>query len=185
MRGFRISSRYAKSLLNLCIELKEADRVFEDMKLIQRAVIGSRELKVFLQSPVIKADKKNAVLEKLFGTSISRTSLSFISLLTKKGREGMLPEIASSFIDQVKAVKNITPAKVTSAAAIDEQTRKALTAKASTLAPGYIELEEVINPELVGGFVLQVGDQQIDTSVLTNLRNLRRDFSENPYIPEL
>jgi len=185
MRGIRIATRYARSLLILCVERNEADRVFEDMKLLHESMAASRDLRVFLLSPVIKADKKNAVLDKLFGASISKTTLAFISLLTKKGREGMLPEIAASFIDQVKEHKHITTARVSSAIALDDTTRQAIRTKAATLASGTIDLEEVVDPELIGGFILQVGDQQIDTSVLTNLRNLRRDFSENPYIPAI
>jgi F-type H+-transporting ATPase subunit delta len=185
MRGIRISSRYAKSLLNLCIERGETDQVYEDMKLVYRAVTGTRDLRVFLESPVIKSDKKNAALEKVFGGSVSRTTMGFMSLLTHKGRESMLQEIAESFIAQVKTHKNITSAKVVSAVSLDEKSRAAITGKVQELAPGTIELEEKVDPELIGGFVLQVGDFQIDTSILTNFRNLRRDFSENPYIPEL
>jgi F-type H+-transporting ATPase subunit delta len=185
MRGIRISSRYAKSLLLLSVERNEADRVYEDMKVVHRAVSGNRDLKVFLKSPVIKADKKNAALEKVFGASLSATTMAFITLLANKGRESMLPEVAESFIAQMKVHKHITPAVVTSAAPLDGSVRDTIIRKVAALAPGTIELEEKINADLIGGFVLKVGDHQIDTSVLTKLRNLRRDFSENPYIPEI
>jgi len=185
MKGIRISSRYAKSLLNLCVERNEADRVYEDMKLVHQTVRSSRDLRIFLESPVIKSDKKNAALSKLFGALVNPTTMAFMVLLTNKGRESMLPEIAESFIAQMKQYKHITPASVISAAPLDEQSRAAIIAKVSSLAPGTIELEEKVDPGIIGGFVLKVGDHQIDTSVLTNLRNLRRDFSENPYIPEL
>jgi len=185
MRGIRISSRYAKSLLYLCIELNEADRVFEDMKLVNRAVTGTRDLRIFLESPVIKSDKKIAALTSIFGGSISKTTLGFITLLTNKGRESMLLEITESFIEQVKSYKNISSAKVTSASPLDAESRIAMIQQASRLSLGTVELEEKVDPELIGGFILQVGDHQIDTSILTNIRNLRRDFSENPFIPEI
>lgn len=185
MKGIRISSRYARSLLLLSIERNEVDQVYADMKRVHQAISGSRDLRVFLSSPVVKADTKESVLKSVFGGELSVPSMAFISLLTRKGREGMLGEVASSFIDQVMAHKNITAARVTSASPLQPAVREAVIREAGRLAGGSVELTEEVDPELIGGFVLQVGDHQLDTSVQHNLRNLKRSFSENPFIPGL
>lgn len=185
MRGIRISSRYARSLLNLSKELNEMDVVFSDMKKVHEATSSCRDLRVFLESPVIKSDKKEAVLRQIFGPVISKTTLSFLSLLTHKGRESMLAEIAESFISQVQDHNHITTARVTSATAMDSSIRSEILDLARKMAGGSVELSEKVDADLIGGFVLQVGDQQIDTSLLSNIKNLRRGFSENPFIPAI
>jgi F-type H+-transporting ATPase subunit delta len=185
MRGIRISSRYAKSLLSLCVEKGQVDIVFTDMKMIHQTIVDSRDLELMLLSPIIKPDTKTRILDKVFGASISPITKTFLTLLTNKGRENMVMEIASSFVEQVQRHQDITSVDVVSATALDEATRAKVLALASQLAHGKVQLTERINPELIGGFVLRVGDQQVDTSIFNSIRNLKREFAENPYVAEL
>lgn len=185
MSGIRISSRYAKSLLALAIERGELDRVFADMQRVYAVVSGNRDLSILLKSPVVKTDKKIKIIGDIFGGDLGAMSLGFINLLTAKGRESLLAEVAQSFISQYKIYKKITVVELTSAVALDADTRSKIIAAAGNLASGNIELVEKIDPEMIGGFVLKVDDNQIDTSVAGKLRNLKREFSNNPYIPEL
>jgi F-type H+-transporting ATPase subunit delta len=106
-------------------------------------------------------------------------------LLTKKGRESYLPEIADSFLLQLQTQRGISSAEVTSAVKLDQATREKVLAAAKKLAGGEIHLVEKVNSELIGGFILKVGDTQLDSSVSNKIKTLRREFSENPYIPEI
>lgn len=184
MRGIKISTRYAKSLLDLCIELKQVDSVFGDMKLVQATVRQNREFSVLLSSPVVKADVKQKILDKVFGGKVSAPAQKFMNLLAAKGREGLLGEVADSFISQVMAHKKIVSAEVTTAAAMDDETRAKILALARKLAGDEIELKEKVSTSLIGGFLLRVGDHMIDTSVSGKIRRLKREFDENPYVPE-
>jgi len=185
MKGIRISSRYAKSLLNLCIEKEAVDIVFADMKMIHTAIANSRDLELMLLSPVIKPDTKNTVLKKVFGAHISPITATFLELLTNKGRENMVMEIAGSFVAQVKRHQNITTVDLVSAAPLDEETRSKIETLASQMAHGNVELTERIDPSLIGGFILRVGDNQVDTSIYNSIINLKRGFAENPYVAEI
>jgi F-type H+-transporting ATPase subunit delta len=109
----------------------------------------------------------------------------FVTLLANKGREMLLEEVAGSFVDQVKKHKNITTAEVVSAVALDESTRSRVEALAVKMAGGVIDLKEKVDADLIGGFVLRVGDQQVDASVSSEIRDLRRSFEKNPYVAEL
>lgn len=185
MRGIRISSRYAKSLLDLCIGQGGLDETYADMKLVRDTIRGSRDLSVFLNSPVIKSDKKEDVLKKVFSGHIGKITDGFMALLARKGREMLLEEIAESFVAQVMIHKQIISAEIATASNLDKETLEKLRALAVRLAHGTVELKEKVNPDLIGGFVLRVGDNMIDTSVSGNIRKLQREFDENPYVPEM
>ncbi|MEZ4798487.1 MAG: ATP synthase F1 subunit delta [Flavobacteriales bacterium] len=185
MKGPRIASRYAKSLLILCQEKNAVDAVLADMEMVGNTITGSRDLELLLLSPVIKTDTKVKVLDKVFGNHVGEITKAFMTLLTNKGRESMLSEIATSFVAQVKEFKNIVTAKVISAAPFDAETQNVVKALAEKLAAGKsIELEQKIDADLIGGFVLTVGDHQVDASVSGEIKNLRREFEKNPYVPE-
>lgn len=185
MSGIRISSRYAKSLLDLAIEKGELERVFADMQSVNQAFRGSRELELLLQSPVVKTDKKVKIIGEIFAGKLSNISASFINLLIHKGRESLLGEVSQSFISQYKIFKKITVVELTSAVAVDSGTRSKIMTAAGLISEGTIELIEKVDPEMIGGFILKVNDRQVDTSISSKLRNLKREFSNNPYIPEL
>lgn len=185
MKGIKISSRYARSLVELCKEKGQLDGVLVDMELVRDTIKSSRELSILLNSPVVKADTKVAVLNKIFGGNIGQITHGFMKLLTEKGREGYLEEVAESFVEQVRFYKDIVTAKVTTAVPLDETTRQDILAVARKISKGDIDLVETVDDSVLGGFVLRVGDQMIDTSVATSLKNMKRNFDDNPYIPEL
>lgn len=185
MSGIRIASRYAKSLLDLCIERGQVDAVQADMKVLDAAMDGSRDLRVMLTSPVVNSDKKVDILNRLFKGNVSDLTLAFIVLLTNKGREGLLPEIVNSFIDQLRRHQGISKAHVVSAVALDASSRAKVHEAAVKLAGGKVDLEESIDASLIGGFILKVGDKQIDTAISSRIKALKREFEDNPYIPEL
>ncbi len=185
MSEIRIASRYAKALLDLSIEKGQLDAVKADMDMLARTFGGSRDLQLMLSSPVVKAHKKAAVLTILFEKEISKLTMEFISLLTKKGREDVLFEIVQSFIDQLRAHLGITSASVVSAIALDESSRKKIVALAVKMAGGPVEMTEKVDADLIGGFKLKVGDQQVDSAISSQITGLKREFSFNPYIQEI
>jgi len=185
MSGIRIASRYAKSLLDLCIEQGQLDAAKTDMVMLKGIMDESRDLRMMLSSPVVKADKKVDILHKLFDGKLSAITMGFITLLTRKGREGYLPEIVTSFLNQLRKHQGITVAEVTSAVALDAGTRTKMLEAATKLAGGQVELVEKVDASLIGGFVLKVGDKQIDSAIANRIKALKREFAENPYIAEM
>jgi F-type H+-transporting ATPase subunit delta len=145
----------------------------------------SRDFRVMLSSPVIKADKKIDILQKLFDGKVSAITMGFMALLTRKGREGNLPEIVSSFLNQLRKHQGVTVAEVTSAVALDAGSRAKMLESAAKLAGGQVELVEKVDASLIGGFVLKVGDKQIDSAIANRIKALKREFAENPYIAEI
>lgn len=181
MKQPRVASRYAKSLLSLSQEKNSLEAVLADMKAIVSLCDKNRDLELLLQSPVVKADKKQSILNAVFAGQLGEISNSFIQLMTAKRREHLLVETAESFIAQYRTLKNIVSAEVRSAVKLDENIRKQIIEKLTKDAAS-VELVEVIDPELIGGFVVRVGDMQIDASVASDIRDLKQTFKSNSYI---
>lgn len=184
MKSTRASARYAKSLADLAAEQGVLDKVYADMILIDKTCKASRELSAFLKSPIIKTDKKQRILKEIFGRRIFKLTEMFINLLAAKRREPLLESIAESFVSQYKERKKILTAVITTADGLDEDLKKKVLQLVSSSAYSEVELIEKTNPELIGGFTLQVGDKRIDASIRKQIRKLAMSFSENPYIKE-
>jgi F-type H+-transporting ATPase subunit delta len=185
MSGIRIASRYAKSLLDLSIEKGQLDTVQADMRLLDAAMDSNRDLRVMLSSPVVKADKKVDILQRIFKGNVSEMTMAFVTLLTNKGREGLLHEIVVSFLNQMRNYQGVSTATVISAVALDATSKAHVLEAAVKLAGGKVELEEKIDASLIGGFILKVGDRMIDSAISSRIKALKREFDDNPYIPEL
>jgi F-type H+-transporting ATPase subunit delta len=181
----RIATRYAKSLIELAVEQGKLEQVNADMHRLATAM-KNRELYLFLKSPIIHPDKKNAVLEAITKGTVDKLSLAFVKLLIKKNREVYVPEITAEFIEQYKRLKKITSVTVTTAAPMSDKVLAEL--KKQLLASGIttenLDIETKIDPELIGGFVLEFDNKRYDASVAHKLEELKTSFSKNLYIRE-
>lgn len=174
-----VASRYAKSLLDLAIEKGQLEAVYGDMQQIKAVSDGNREFVLFLNSPVVKTDKKIATLNVLFKGKLSDLSMSFLTLMANKHRESYLPQIAEAFIAQYKEHKKILTAVVVSATGLDATAKAKALELVKAQAKGEVELVEKIDPSVIGGFLLRIGDKQVDRTVSRQLANLKKSFSEN------
>ncbi|MES2629250.1 MAG: ATP synthase F1 subunit delta [Bacteroidota bacterium] len=181
MRETKVAIRYAKSLIDLAVEKGKLEETNNDMALIAQVCRENRDLMTMLDSPVISSDKKMAVLKAIFGANISELSLSFMLLMTTKKREYLLDDIAAQFIVQYRNLSGIITAEVTSAVALDENIRSQIRAKIG--GDKKIEFVEKIDPSLIGGFIVRVGDKQFDGSIARSIADLKKTFSKNDYIP--
>lgn len=172
-----VASRYAKSLLDLAVEKGQLDAVYADMLQVREVTGGSREFITFLNSPVIKTDKKIAILKSIFEGKLNALTLGFLTIVATKRRESVIPEMAASFIDQYKTHKNILTAVVTSAQGLDAATRQKALDLVKTQLNGEIELVEKTDSNLIGGFILKIGDKQVDRSVSRQLSNLKKELT--------
>jgi F-type H+-transporting ATPase subunit delta len=184
MAETKVARRYAKSLLDLGKEQNITEQLYQDMLLVANTIRDNRQLSVLFKSPIVNTDKKDAILKELFGSKINTVSLEFMRIITRKKREYYLEDIAKSFIDLYKVFKHIQPAYVISAAPLDESLRNQMLAIVKESTGSSIELKEIVDPNIIGGFILRWGDRQIDASVTRRLQALRQDFSKNLYVKD-
>ena len=185
MSELRVASRYAKSLIELAAEKVVLEQVHEDMKLFTSVVSQNRDFRLLLHNPIVKSDKKLAVINTVFKGKVNEMTLSFFNIVARKSREAILEFVATEFETQYNIKKGIQRASVTSAAPLSPAFRQQLGEKLANETGKTIQLEEMIDPSLIGGFVLKVGDKQIDSSVKYSLRKLRNNFKDNSYINKL
>jgi F-type H+-transporting ATPase subunit delta len=179
----RLAGRYAKALLDLSIEKDQVAAVYKDMMFLQAACKSSRELVSLLKSPVVNADKKDKILEAITAGKIGALTATFNKLMIRKGREGYLPEIIDAFIGQYKDLNGIHTVKLTTAMPVGEELKKAILDKIrSATDMQKLELDTKVDEALIGGFVLEVGDQLVDTSVAFDLNNIKKQFRNNDFI---
>ena len=186
MSSSPVIRRYARALIELAQEKGTLEEVRRDMALVHQTIKHERELQLLLKSPLVKPDRKARILDKVFASSITEITGRFIAIMVRKGREVLLPQVAENFLAQYQVIKNIHPFSVTSAVKLSDAARTEVLAIAATLSPGkLIELSETVDPSIIGGIVLRLGDEQYDASVSRRLHDQRKRFSENPYVPQL
>ena len=154
MHNPRLAGRYAKSLVDLATEKGQLEVVYKDVQYLRAVCKASQEFVSLLRSPIIKADKKLAIINAVVVPHVSELTAAFIKLLTSKGRERELPEVAQAFIEQYDALKQIHPVKLTTAIPVSNELKNAVAAKIKADAGlPNIELETAVNEDLIGGFV--------------------------------
>ena len=183
MSAFSLATRYAKSLLQLAQEKGKLDEVFNDMKAVNHILQSSYDLKLMLKSPIITTDKKLNVIKQLFEGKIDTILYSFMVLVIKKGREAYLNQVTEAFIEQYNVVRNITPVTITSAVKLDAGLVQSMIASLKTKEKlGEIQLHEIIDPTVIGGFILQYGDKMIDSSISRSLGALKGIIEDETYV---
>ena len=186
MRDIKVASRYAKSLLKIAIDENSLEDIHNDMVLVNNVCVKNKELTLLLQSPIIKTDKKTIIMNEIFDGKISTIASSFIAIIISKKREGILADIASAFIDTYKIHKNIKTAQVTSAIPLSaDQKDKVIALLKASKNTVAVDLTEIVDPSIIGGMIIKVGDKQVDESIKRKLTNLEMEFDDNLYIPEL
>lgn len=185
MAGFRAARRYAKGLMLFASEANQTEKVYAEMNEVVKSIKNTPELKVFLNSPIIDAKKKEAVLELIYD-KLSKTSKTFISLVVRQGRENILDKIAEQFVAIYDYKNAIVTAEITSAVTLDQETIDKIISQTKQSLPENSQIKVVskIDPSLIGGFVLKIGNHQIDSSIKTKITSLKKDFSKNEYIPK-
>lgn len=183
MQNPRLASRYAKSILDLAVEKNSLDAVLSDMRTLHQVCAISPEFRQMLESPVVKGDKKLSILFAVLKShSLNEMTNGFITLLVNKGREQNLPEVASAFIDQYNILKRIKTVKLTTAAPVNDEVKNNIVAKVAAHMPNdTMNLETAIDADLIGGFVLEIGDKLFDASVKKKLSDVRSRIIDHTY----
>jgi len=175
MKATKSAGRYAKALLELALDQNKIEVIESDMQQVLTVAHEAHDFQVFLNSPLIKVDKKIEVIKSLF-SSFDALSISFMELVANNGREALITEIAQAFLNQLKEHRGIVPVTIISAQKLDAATKEQITSKISAAIKGTLEITEDVDPSLIGGFIVRMGDHQIDASVSNQLNRLKQEL---------
>jgi F-type H+-transporting ATPase subunit delta len=176
MIGNRAAIRYAKAILDVAISKNASVQVNDDMILVASTVNGNQELNGFIQNPTISVDvKENALLEVF--AAVNPVTKSLFHLLFVNKRFEILEGIANNYKQLFDQMNGVEVAKVTTAIPMDADLEAKIMAKIATFSNKKITIENTVDPSIIGGFILRIGDQQYNASVANRLQELKREFS--------
>jgi len=184
MKGTRAAQRYAKAILELAKEKNSADAVFGDMRQISDTIANSDDLKEMLTSPVVKSSVKKASLKEIFKDAHA-LSFGAFDILVENGRINILELVAKDYITRYNIMNRSQEAVVTTAVPLTADLEMKIQAKINELTGASAKITNVINKDIIGGFILRVGDLQYDASVSRNLNRLKRELRNNTYVSSI
>jgi len=174
----KVAKRYAQGLLDFSQEAGQTAAVFGEMRDVVKIMSESKELNKFFQTPFIDYKKKIAAAQEIF-KSFSPVSQNLIKLVITHGRETHLQDIAQVFINKVEDLKGVQRVSITTAVELSPKTIEDILKSTELVRSENYELKTVVKPEILGGYILRVGDQQVDASVKTKLNKVKKDFQLN------
>jgi F-type H+-transporting ATPase subunit delta len=178
MNDSKISVRYSRALFQSALENKMLERVYQDMLNIAQICIFP-EVRELLKSPIIRPSKKTAILHEVFGKDLCSLTYSLIDLVVKNGRESFIPSIARVFRSETMKHNGITETVLTTAVKADDKVKKQVSGLVSSTFKTKVELKEIIDEDIIGGFILRIDDKYIDASIRNKLRKIEKELKGN------
>ncbi len=177
MKGVRTAARYAKALLMLAKEQNCVEAIVQDARMIQGLVKESKDLSILLESPLIKAEQKSTVLEKIFASNVHQLSMGLIKQILKQNRERLLGLICEEVLNRYNEENKIAKVSLSTAVPLEENAKNQILEQ---LKAAYqlsaIELDEQIDESLIGGIVMRMGDKQLDASIRRQLNDIKKEI---------
>jgi F-type H+-transporting ATPase subunit delta len=177
----KVSRRYTLALFELTEELKLTDKIVKDFSDLIKSIENSKELALFLKTPIINSPKKGKVLDVMFKNRFNDLTIKFISILVKKERENLLYDICLDFLDLVNEKRGIVKAHIKTAINISDKEKKSLTEKIAKYSGKNVKADFTVDKTIKGGFVAQIDDKIIDASIIRQLQLLRIQFTEGNF----
>jgi len=168
-----VAYRYAKALIDLANERGVVNEVNEDMAFFVKVCEENRAFLTVMGNPIVRHDKKLGILKNIFENRVNNVTYSIFHVLTKKNREKLIYSIAKEFHDIYNEQKGIQKVSVTTVSELTKEQKDAFVKLVSDAIDKKVELEEKIDENLIGGYLLKVGDKQIDTSVRKRINELK------------
>jgi F-type H+-transporting ATPase subunit delta len=178
MAGARAAIRYAKAVLEIANNQNLGEVVNQDMSLMANTIKESEDLSEMLQSPIIRSAAKKSTLFEIFKGS-NKLTVSLIDLLITNKRINILGEVASKYNQLFDELRGREVATVTTAIPMTSDLEAKVLSKVKELTSKAVELENIVDESILGGFILRVGDKQYNASIANQLNKLKREFTLN------
>lgn len=161
--------RYAKALLESAIGLKQEDVVYGEMQQLSASFISVPQLRFTIDNPTLDNDRKMALLKTACGGEVCDLTGRFLNLVFKSGREACMQFMATAFITLYRKHKNIIRGKLTTAVAVSPETEAKMKQMVERRTHGTVEFNTEVDPDIIGGFILEYDTYRMDASVKTKL----------------
>ena len=167
-----ISVRYARALLKAATDANVEDRVYDEMQTLAKSYIDVPRLRTTIDNPMLPKDKKRQLVITAMGGEVTQLSEAFAELVLREDRENVLQFMANSYITLYRKQKNIIRGKLTTAVAVSDAIGQKMRQMVESKTKGTVEFETEVNPNIIGGFVLEYDTYRLDASVQSQLREV-------------
>ena len=173
-----ISVRYARALLKSATEAKIEDAVYTEMQQLAKSYVEVPQLRFTIDNPMLSKDKKEALLLTAVGEKPSDLTKTFIQLVLKEDRERVMQFIANSYVTLYRQQKNVIRGRLITAAAVTPATEQKMRQMVEGKTNGTVEFESEVDPDIIGGFILEYDTYRMDASVKTKLNSILTQLSK-------
>ncbi|TAE17439.1 MAG: ATP synthase F1 subunit delta [Bacteroidetes bacterium] len=183
----RVANRYALALLDVAKEVNLVNQVYADAQSILDVCASNADFVQLLKSPIIKGDKKLAIFDAVFASAnLQAVTSKFVRLMTSKGREELLKEIMQELVKEYQRLHNIKQYKLTTAVQASTAVKEQIVNQVKqALGAADVQLTEVVDETIVGGFILEAEGIQIDGSVRNELLGIKQQFLSNEFVANI
>ena len=174
-----VSKVYGDALFSLALEENKLDEVWEEVKLLSSALQENKEFTNLMTHPDMTQEKGLALLEEAFGGKLSDVMMGFFQVLVKKGRFSEILSVLDYFQKEAKEYKKIGVVYVTTPTGLTEEQKSSIVERLTQIS-GYqsLEMNYVVDPGLLGGIRIRIGDRVVDNSIQTKLEEMTRSLSK-------
>jgi F-type H+-transporting ATPase subunit delta len=169
----KVAEPYAEALLDLAKATNSLKETTNDMNLVSHFLANSGDLKKFLGNPLISKESKKTVVKDILGEQVNGRILNFVMLLIDRSRIDVLDSIAQKFLELSYKQESIEIAKITSSIQLSPEQQKEIAEKLKLITgTKQVKLALKVDPQLIGGFTIEIGSQMIDTSIRGQLKQI-------------
>lgn len=167
-----ISVRYARALLKGSTEAKVEDTVYREMQTLAKSYVQVPDLRFTIDNPLLSKESKEQLFTVAVGGSPCELTQAFIRLVLKEDRESVMQFMANSYITLYRKQKNVIRGKLTTATAVAPATEQKMRQMVERKTNGTVEFETEVNPDIIGGFILEYDTYRMDASVKSRLNTI-------------
>lgn len=178
----KVARRYALALYETASSMKISDKINQDMLVVKKSIEASRDLKLFLHSPIVSPEKKKKVMSEIFSRKVNKLTLNFLELLVEKKRENHLYDICTDYANLANEKKGILEAKIRTAVALTDKDKKKFSEILKNYTGKDISAEYSVDKSIKGGIIAQFSDTIIDASIKRQLEILRKKMIEGSFL---
>ena len=167
-----ISVRYARALLKSATEKKVGDLVYKDLLTLSESYVRVPQLRFTIDNPMLSKDKKKLLILTACGAEQQALTERFIDIVLSEDRESILQFMANSYITLYRQKKNVIRGRLITATAVSQATEQKMRQMVESRTNGTVEFESEVDPDIIGGFILEYDTFRMDSSVKTKLKSI-------------
>ena len=171
-----ISVRYARALLKSATEQKLETDVYRDMQTLAESYVRVPQLRLTIENPMLAKETKKQLLETACGQNATELSRRFVSLVLQEDRENILQFMANSYVTLYRQQKNVIRGRLITATAVSDDTVQKMRQMVASRTNGNVEFQTEVNPDIIGGFILEYDTYRMDVSVQSQLRTILKQL---------